>query len=263
MTQSTCAYSGARDDHLVSYLYEEMAPSDRLEFEHHLTACAACRDDLDALRGVRAHLGRWAPPEPVRASARDRRVEAPAGRALRWWQQVPAWAGVAAALLCIGVAAGIANLDVRYDRDGLTVRTGWMKPPAAPTSVAGSSPAAGAPWRADLAAVERQLRSEFRAAGVSAASAPPLPSAARRASAPAADPDIVRRVRALIEESERRQQRELALRVAAMSRDIAVERRSDLAKIDRSLGQIENSTGIEVLRQRELLNYLVRVSQKP
>jgi hypothetical protein len=48
-----------------------------------------------------------------------------------------------------------------------------------------------------------------------------------------------------------------------MSRDIAVERRSDLAKIDRSLGQIENSTGIEVLRQRELLNYLVRVSQKP
>jgi hypothetical protein len=165
--------------------------------------------------------------------------------------------------LCIGVAASIANLEVRYDRDGLTMRTGWMKLPAAPTSVAGSSPAADAPWRADLAAVERRLRSEFRAAEVSIASAPSLPSTATPASAPPADSDIVRRVRALIEESDRRQQRELALRVGAMARDVEVQRRSDLAKIDRSLGQIENNTGIEVLRQRELLNYLVRVSQKP
>jgi hypothetical protein len=33
-------------------------------------------------------------------------------------------------------------------------------------------------------------------------------------------------------------------------------------KIDRSLGVLQNNTGVEVMKQRELLNYLVRVSQK-
>ena len=43
---------------------------------------------------------------------------------------MPAWAQVAAALFVLGVSATIANLDVRYDRSGLTIRTGWSKPQA-------------------------------------------------------------------------------------------------------------------------------------
>ena len=69
-------------------------------------------------------------------------------------------------------------------------------------------------------------------------------------------------MRALIDESERRQQRELALRVAEVMRDLDTQRRADLVKIDRSLGVVQNNTGVEVMKQRELLNYLVRVSQK-
>ncbi len=61
---------------------------------------------------------------------------------------------------------------------------------------------------------------------------------------------------------ERKQQRELALRVAGVVRDVESQRRGDLVKIDRSLGEIQSNTGVEVMRQRELLNYLVRVSQK-
>ena len=45
----------------------------------------------------------------------------------------------------------------------------------------------------------------------------------------------MRRVRALLEESEKRQQRELALRVAEVLRDVNAQRQADLMKIDRSL----------------------------
>ena len=82
---------------------------------------------------------------------------------------------------------------------------------------------------------------------------------------PAADvksAEIFRRVKALIDESERKEQRELALRVAEVSRDVQAQRQGDLAKIERSLGVLQNNTGFEVMRQRELLNSLaVRVSQ--
>ena len=76
------------------------------------------------------------------------------------------------------------------------------------------------------------------------------------------DGDTLRRVRALIDESERRQQRELALRLADVVREVHSQRQADLVKIDRSLGVLQNSTGMEVMKQRELLNYLVRASQR-
>ena len=62
----------------------------------------------------------------------------------------------------------------------------------------------------------------------------------------------MRRVRALIDESERRQQRELALRVAEVVRDVNAQRQADLVKIDRSLGFIQNSTSASMMKQREL-----------
>ena len=73
---------------------------------------------------------------------------------------------------------------------------------------------------------------------------------------------MIRRVRALIDESEKRQQRELALRVAQVLRDVNVQRQVDLSNIDRNLGVIQNKTGVEILRQREIVNYLMRVSQR-
>ena len=39
---------------------------------------------------------------------------------------LPLWAQVAAAMLCVGVAAGVANLEVRYEGGRLSVRTGWI-----------------------------------------------------------------------------------------------------------------------------------------
>lgn len=242
---SSCGYAGDREGTVVAYLYDDIHPIERASFEAHLATCSRCRAELAELGGVRARLGRWAPPEP-RVPMVDRQGSAADDRR-PWWRQVPAWAQVAAALLFLGIAAGVANLDVRYGREGLTVHTGW------PTAPAAVEPATGAPWRGDLAALEQQLRTEMRATQASGAG---------REAVGVDDQEIVRRVRGLVDESERRQRRELALRLAEVLRDLNVQRTADLARIDRSLGIVQNNTGVEVARQRELLNYLVRVSSQ-
>jgi hypothetical protein len=72
---------------------------------------------------------------------------------------------------------------------------------------------------------------------------------------------MLARVRALIQESEERQQRELALRTTEIVRDFDAQRRGDLVKIERTFGQMEGTTGVQVEQQRQMLNYLMRVSQ--
>jgi len=268
MSDIFCTYGGDREEAIVAYLYEDGPALERAAFEAHVALCETCREELEGFRAVRGRLARWAPPAVLERSAaaavhagappRDGGAlavaGAPGGDAPRsWWRDVPAWAQAVAAVFVLGAAAGAANLDVRYDQTGFSVRTGWMKPPAA---VATSEPPASAqtPWQADLAKVEDELRAEMRA------SQPQTVSVAGRA-APA-DAETMRRVRMLIEESETRQQNELALRIAQVVRDVQAQRAADLTKIDRTLGVIQSNTGFEVARQREMLQTLaVRVSQ--
>ncbi len=265
MTHSACGFAGDREEALVTYLYGE--PDDaaaRTRFEAHLATCVACRQDLAELEEVRAQIGHWNPPRFASM------LESGAGSGAPWWRQVPAWAQVAAALLFLGVAAGIANLDVRYDQSGLSVRTGWSQPPRAVAQTASAlavSPSAAArdlstlnpptgdaPWRTDLAALERQLRTEFRGRDAIAQPA--------RASV---DADTLRRVRALIDESEKRQQRELALRLAEAIRDVNAQRQADLVRVDRALGSMQNNLGVQVLKNRQQMqqmDFLIRTSQR-
>jgi anti-sigma factor RsiW len=285
MTDMICGYGGDRDEVLVAYVYGDIEPAGRAAFDAHLAKCVHCRTELAELRGVRARLGQWAPPEPLRALTRKPGPQAgPRARVRTTLAEMPAWAQVAAALVFLGVAAGLAKLDVRYDREGLTVRTGWSGSAVAQDLARNAAPGAArnvapgvardvaqdlspagkaAPWRGDLAALERQLRTEFRASGAPDVAVHPASAQIGSAAANGArDGDLLRRVRALVEESERKQQRELALRVAQVIRDVNAQREADLVKIDRSLGLIQNNTGVEAMKQRELLNYLVRVSQK-
>jgi hypothetical protein len=260
MTEIMCGYSGDREAALVASLYDDGDPALRAAFEAHLTGCGRCRDELDALRGVRVQLGRWAPPEPSFAAFASHSAR---HTPQSWWQGVPAWAQVAAAVLLLGVSAGIANLDVRYDANGLSVRTGWSnKQPPAPAAGVARGDGASAPWRPDLTALERQLKTEFRAAQVSVTQASVATVAPTPRAASAADADVLRRVRALLDESEKRQQRELALRVAEVVRDVNAQRQADLVKIDRSLGVVQNNLGVEVMKQRQSLNLLYRASQR-
>jgi len=234
MTEMVCAYSDTRDQTLVDYLYDEMPRADRAAFTAHLTACLHCRSELEALRGVRSALEKWTPPEPQYTTA-ARGVSAapqiagqPAGR-VSWWRDLPAWAQVAAAMLVIGVSAGIANLDVSYTSGTLSIRTGWSK--AAPTSAATAAPAVS---HADLVALEQRLRSEFDAASLQAASTP--------AAAQLDEEMLMRRIRALVQQSEVRQQREIALRVGQLASDVNFARQQDANWVTKNLAQLKNRT---------------------
>jgi hypothetical protein len=263
MIETICTYDG-RDDLLVAYLYDEIDAADRTTFNAHVSGCGRCTRELAALRGVRSTLSAWAPPEPrmitnyqPRATSHEPRATSEEPRATtRSWHDVPGWAQVAAALLVLGVSMGIANVEVRRDSAGWTLRTGWSKVPAQNAAALPATPAS-APWRADLTALERQLRTELQSMSSTVRAVP--------AAAPTntmTDVELQRRVRAIIDESERRQERELALRVAEVVKDVNAQRQADLVKIDRSLGFIQTSTYGEQMKQRELVNYLLKVSQK-
>jgi hypothetical protein len=108
----------------------------------------------------------------------------------------------------------------------------------------------------DLAALEQRLRAEMAALRTTPASA--------TASAPQSgnNAQLLAQVRALIDESEQRQQRELALRTSQLFRDVDLQRKVDLAQIQSKVGQIEGLAGAEVREQRQMLNYLMRVSEQ-
>jgi len=256
-----CSYGDRREEVLTAYLYEEIDPSERESFERHLSGCLPCRTDLDALADVRGELAVWAAPgvEPGVGGQAPRvplrLVETP--RTVNGWRSVadaPIWIQAAAAMLVIAASLGLANISLTYSpSQGLSVSTGWIRPtPAstAPASIAAPASGPAAPSREELTALERQVQ-ELKA---------------QRAAIelPADDAAILTRVRAIVQESERRQQRELALRVAEVARDAQTQRQADLVKIDRSLGLIQSRTGVEVMRTQQQLNTLAqRVSQRP
>lgn len=263
MTENICRYSGDRDQAIVSYLYGDDGGFDlaeRAAFDAHLATCDRCRTELAAFDDVRASLGLWSPP---RLPSETHSWGPPLGGSIRlkpdptgvWWREIPAWAQVAAAMLCLGVGAGIANLQVRYDANGLQVRTGWTAvSPDQSRQAAAESAGTEAAWRAELTALEQRLRADLSQPSASVAAAGSI------------NGEALRRVRTLVDESERRQQTELALRLAEAMREVNAQRQADLVRIDRNIGAMQNNTGREMLRQRnEMLNYvsLRTASQRP
>jgi hypothetical protein len=243
---------------IVGYLYGELPEPERQAFDAHLSTCARCRNEVAELRGARGHLTAWAPPEPdfefriVRGAS-----AAPLPR--RWWP-APAWGLAAAAVLVLAAAAAIANVEVRYDANGLMVRTGWARDAGAaqPSSAAdaGVAQASFAPdeWRAQIATLERRLLDLERAAATQ-------PAATALASGPRlTDAEILRRVREIVSQSETRQQREFAMQVAQVLRDVDRARQLDFLRIQQGLGQHRAQTSAEVAQTVNY--YLSRVSQQ-
>ena len=225
--------------------------------------CAACA------RSSRAGRRRSRASQPSVASRNPQSAIAVRDPQSQWWREIPAWAQVAAALLFLGVSAGIANLDVRYDANGLSVRTGWMR----------RRPAAGsrrASRRPDSARRRRPTRRAVacRSRGARAAAEDRDPRGRRRRAHGRRAASRCRRRRRMptscaacarcVDESEKRQQRELALRVAEVMRDVNAQRQADLVKIDRTLGVVQNNLGVEVHEDRQQVSddLLYRASQQ-
>jgi hypothetical protein len=260
-----CTFSGTRGETIVAYLYDDITPLERAAFESHLDTCPPCRDELAELRGVRAEMRGWSPPTFSRQSSLvgqqpldDSRQAAVVSHQPRgFWREMPAWAQAAAALLVVGVSAGAANINVHHDATGFTVRTGWMPAPPAPAPV--TAQVDQAPWRADVAKLESDIASA-RASNARIAEA----VAATPARSSARDEEVLQKVKALLTDSEKKQENELALRIAQVVRDRQNERVSDMISIERRLTPLQASTtntGFEVQRLRDTQNQLLRVSQ--
>ena len=109
----------------------------------------------------------------------------------------------------------------------------------------------------ELADLEQRLRAEMaqlRPAALTAGAGSTVPAVS--------EAQVLARVRTLIEESEQRQQRELARQTTQVMRDFDSQRKMDLARIEQSFGQIEGLAGAEVRQQRQMLDYLIRASER-
>lgn len=276
MNERVCAEHGV----LIAYLYDELPVAERRAFEQHLQQCTVCAETLAGFGQVREGLGAWMPPDialevdvmpgagPRAATTAEwadgsdgsRRTAALRAEWLPWLR------GVAAAVL-VGIGLAAANLHVTVGQGSVTLSTGWLAPPPAASGAASLPPpstvvppvadAGGEPeWRTALTRLESSLREELAAAARTAAPAV-------RAGDPTARDLSLERVRALIAESEQRQQRELALRLTQFGRDFDQQRRTDLVRINQGFGQFEGRTGAEIARQRQMLDYIMRVSAPP
>lgn len=250
-------------ERLVAYLYGEDTAADRAAVEAHLATCRECATEVNGFRQLRTQLSEWQTPE---IDLGYRVVRDPISQPRRWWRaSLPAWAQAAAAVLVLSAGAGLANLHIEYGANGVQLRTGWGRATAA-SSAAVTTVRTPVSSGVDLAAVnalvsasERKLREEFAAAEQNR-QAGALPASLQRGG-PTNDA-MLRQVRALVTESEQRQQRELALRMAQVVHDVDTQRRADLIRIEQNLGQLEGATGQTADSLREQINYLVRVSQR-
>jgi hypothetical protein len=253
---------------LVGYLYDELEPDERARFTSHLDSCAECRTALEEMRGVRSQLATWTLPvnAGIGAGAAGLITKSDADPVLHhsrpWWAP---GALAAAAVILLAVAAAVANLEITYGRDGISVRTGWSRqsaPQAAAARAASSTPSGGAAVAQgasaeDLAALEKRLRTEFRALAASDSAASRVVTS-KGTQTGMSNAELLQRVQALIDQSETKQRRELALRVAQVIRDFDTQRQTDLVRIQQGLAQIEGNNAAD----RQLLNYVVRASQR-
>jgi anti-sigma factor RsiW len=226
---------------LLDYLYEEGDPADRMKVAQHLQQCAPCSVAVLELQSVRGLLAEWTPPAAALGFQVVQRDTAPSAAPVempvRKGSRSLFWAQAAAAVILFAAGMGASQLRVEYSDGALTVRTRTAAPAAvaeAPVTHAGT----------DILLP---------------------PGSIDRVAAPGAAPtsasvdEMLRRVQALIDQSESRQQRELALRLQDVVHDFDTQRQADMRRVNQTFGQLEDQTSQEVARSRELVNSLVRV----
>jgi hypothetical protein len=257
-------------EQLLSYLYDDLSADERDACERHLGGCAECREELAGLRGLRSMLSTWTPPQPELAfeivnhraphaavlPMADTRRE---GSWRAWW--TPAAGLAAAAVLVLAAASALAHVELRYDGRGFSVRTGWNTSAAVPqTASVAASPSAPSDAKkieASYADVERRLRELEVASRRPIAQSPVRAASQVTAANRTSDTEALARVRDLLAQSESRQQRELAIRIAQVLRDVDAQRTADLARIQQGLGRIDAMTTADAATHRELANYII------
>jgi hypothetical protein len=247
----------------VSYLYNDGSPEELAAIATHVQACDECTSELASLGDTRELLSTWSPPPTelgLTLSAPDALAVATGGSMaapsvatvvaeVPWWRQsTPVWMQAVAATMVFAA--------------GMTIGTSSRgTAPVPPDATGGTATAAPAPSgqavgvsRSELTALEQSLRSEL--ARLSPAAAPTQVSSVQTA-ARIDDEALMKRIRALLTESEERQRGELALRTAQVMRDMEIQRKVDMATVQQDISKIQGVTGAELKRQGDLTNILI------
>ena len=159
----------------------------------------------------------------------------------------------------LAAASALAHVEFRYGADGFSVRTGWNTGAAA-VQTASVVPSAASPAtkKVDVsyADIERRIH-DLEVASHSAAPLSPVRAVSQITPNRASDAEVLARVRELLAQSESRQERELALRIGQVMRDMEAQRTADLTRIQQGLGRIDAMTTADVAAHRELANYVI------
>jgi hypothetical protein len=210
-------------DALLDYLYEEGEPGERLKIAKHLQECARCSVAVLELQTVRGMLGEWTPPE--------------AQLGFRIVQEHPA--SVEPVPSARSGPGGSARPH------WWTTSSGWAQAAAAVLLFAAGMAVSQVSYDTTEQAVPPVGAGRLGWISLPEESAPP---------AEESDDALLRRVREMIEQSEARQQRELALRLSQVANEVETQHRADLLGI-----QQEMETGINQ-QQQQFMDYLVRTS---
>lgn len=135
-----------RSEELLAYLYNEAGAGERERFERHMTACAACREEYAAFRGVREAIISWreqtlAAARPVAlphvassprfATERSAEKRSALVAMREFLRLAPVWmqasGAVAALIVCALAAFALVDADLRLGRDGIAFSTGLRK----------------------------------------------------------------------------------------------------------------------------------------
>ncbi len=233
-------------EEILDVLYGEADAATRERVQRHAASCAACAEELQALGTVRARLQEWTLPPALQPRKLAFRLP-------------PVWQTLAAAavlLVSTAVSFALVGAEVRFDDGRMSFRLG--------------RPAAGSSddVRRELAALEARHRAQIAELR---ASIPPVPSlnvapvAAGPAGAAAVrslDPEVLRQVQALLQESESRQMRSINAQLADLRVRQERQRRYDLAQVGASLAYLDGKTGHDVARTTELIGYVLASQQK-
>lgn len=225
-------------DQMLDVLYGETDALTALRVAEHQASCPTCREEMEALRRVRGRLAAWDLPDlpPVGRPAASRFARTGPRRA---------WLGLAAAaalVLSAGTALGLSGSELRFEDGRVAFRLGR---------------AGGQDFDRLLVEQEARHRAEIEALRAEIGQLP-----ARAVPARVSDDDLLRRVAALIEESEVRQARAVQASLADLRVRTEAQRRYDLARVSAGLSYLDGKTGQDVARATELMGYVLQASQK-
>jgi hypothetical protein len=167
---------------------------------------------------------------------------------MRTW--MPAFGLAAAAMLVLGVSAAIANLEIRYDAQGLVIRTGRSPVESARVPAA---PAATVVTTQDLAELEARLKLTFAEPGTQ--------QALQTVGFSAANPQLTRDMRRLIEETEQRVRQEMAVRLTDLYNEWNATRQADLLRVQQVVNGVQTRTDAEMAQTRDAVTRLMLASQ--